>query len=97
MWHVVDDGAYSISVTGERQSPINICTKTGVETCDELGELACSYVAKNCTTVENTGSSWKVSVTSDGSCNDQSSIQEHTSYGTFCKPKRGSYNRSSSK
>ena len=25
-WHVVDDGAYSISVTGERQSPINICT-----------------------------------------------------------------------
>ena len=44
-----------------------------METCEELEELACVYNPRNCTTLENTGSSWKVSVSSDGSCNDQSS------------------------
>lgn len=67
-WHEVDDGAYSISMTGERQSPINISTSSAeVSTCDQLGELEYSYVAKNCTSVENTGSSWKVNVDCDGS------------------------------
>jgi len=67
-WHMVEDGVYSISLSGTRQSPINIETdKQDIETTDELDELQVEYVPKNCTNVENTGSSWKVNVESDGS------------------------------
>jgi len=65
---MVDDGVYSISLSGVRQSPINIETeKNVVETDEELNELAYEYVPENCTVVGNTGSSWKVDVNPEGS------------------------------
>ena len=67
-WHIVDDGVYSISLTGTRQSPINIETdKHVIETDEALEELQFEYVPANCTTVGNTGASWKVDVVPDGS------------------------------
>lgn len=67
-WHMVDDGVYSISLSGVRQSPINIETeKNVIETDEELNELVYEYVPENCTVVGNTGSSWKVDVNPEGS------------------------------
>jgi len=67
-WHMVDDGVFSISLTGTRQSPINIETdKNVIETDEALDDLKFSYVPENCTQVGNTGASWKVDVTPDGS------------------------------
>ena len=67
-WHMVDDGIYSISLSGVRQSPINIETeKNVIETDEELNELVYEYVPENCTVVGNTGSSWKVDVNPEGS------------------------------
>jgi len=65
-WHLVEDGVYSISLAGKRQSPINVCTDK-VEVTEDLDELKYAYVASNCESVENTGSSWKVNVKCDGS------------------------------
>lgn len=39
-----------------------------VETTEEINELKTAYVAGNCESVENTGSSWKVNVKPEGSC-----------------------------
>ena len=55
-------------MSGTRQSPINIETNQNViETDEALDELKFEYVPANCTTVENTGASWKVDVVPDGS------------------------------
>ena len=67
-WHIVDDGVFSISLSGVRQSPINIETdKNVIETDEALDDLKFEYVPANCTTVGNTGASWKVDVVPDGS------------------------------
>ena len=67
-WHIVDDGVYGISLSGVRQSPINIETAGSVvETDDSLDELKYEYVPENCTQVGNTGASWKVDVNPEGS------------------------------
>ena len=67
-WHTVDDGVYGISLSGVRQSPINIETAGSVvETDDSLEELKYEYVPENCTQVGNTGASWKVDVNPEGS------------------------------
>ena len=51
-WHMVDEGVFSISLTGTRQSPINIETdKNVIETDEALDDLKCSYVPENCTQV----------------------------------------------
>ena len=43
-WHMVDDGIYSISLSGTRQSPINIETAASVlETDETLEELQHEY------------------------------------------------------
>ena len=57
-WHIVDDGVYGISLSGVRQSPINIETSGAVvETDESLDELKYEYVPENCTQVGNTGAS----------------------------------------
>ena len=67
-WHIVDDGVYGISLSGVRQSPINIETAGSVvETDESLDELKYEYVPENCTQVGNTGASWKVDVNPEGS------------------------------
>ena len=67
-WHIVDDGVYGISLSGVRQSPINIETdRNVVETDERLAELHYEYVPGNCTQVGNTGASWKVDVNPEGS------------------------------
>ena len=77
-WHIVDDGIYSISLSGVRQSPINIETdKNVVETDETLDELQYEYVPGNCTQVGNTGSSWKVDVDPEGS--SKSKCHDHCS------------------
>jgi len=76
-WHIVDDGIYSISLSGARQSPINIVTDKVVAT-EELDELKYEYVPGNCESVENTGSSWKVNVKSDGSSLTGGPLQNDT-------------------
>ena len=49
---MVDDGVFSISLTGTRQSPINIETdKNVIETDEALDDLKFSYVPENCTQV----------------------------------------------
>ena len=64
----MDDGVYGISLSGVRQSPINIETSgSNVETVDSLEELKYEYVPENCTQVGNTGASWKVDVNPEGS------------------------------
>ena len=69
-WHMVDDGVFSISLTGTRQSPINIETdKNVIETDEALDDLKFSYVPENSTQVGNTGASWKVDVNPEGSSN----------------------------
>ena len=69
-WHLVDDGVYGISLSGVRQSPINIETSGNVvETDESLDELQYEYVPGNCTQVGNTGASWKVDVNPEGSSN----------------------------
>ena len=49
---MVDDGVFSISLTGTRQSPINIETdKNVIETDEALDDLKFAYVPENCTQV----------------------------------------------
>ena len=49
---MVDEGVFSISLTGTRQSPINIETdKNVIETDEALDDLKFSYVPENCTQV----------------------------------------------
>ena len=63
-WHMAH-------VTGTRQSPINIETdKNVIETDEALDDIRFSYVPENSTRVGNTGASWKVDVTPDGSSKD---------------------------
>ena len=51
---MVDDGVFSISLTGTRQSPINIETdKNVIETDEALDDLKFSYVPENSTQVIN--------------------------------------------
>ena len=51
-WHIVDDGVFSISLTGTRQSPINIETdKNVIETDEALDDLKFEYVPANSTQV----------------------------------------------
>ena len=51
-WHMVDDGVFSISLTGTRQSPINIETdKNVIETDEALDDLEFEYVPANSTQV----------------------------------------------
>ncbi|XP_023342769.1 carbonic anhydrase [Eurytemora carolleeae] len=62
----VDDGIFSISLAGSRQSPVDILTSQ-VETSAELSQLEYTYIPANCQSAENTGSSWKVNVLPEGS------------------------------
>ena len=49
---MVDDGVFSISLNGTRQSPINIETdKNVIETDEALDDLKFAYVPENCTQV----------------------------------------------
>ena len=49
---MVDDGVFSISLTGTRQSPINIETdKNVIETDEALDDLKFEYVPANSTQV----------------------------------------------